>query len=306
MKFSVLVALAAALLVLLPPTTPGATAAAATAGRSGTGIALGEIPTPRSPVGHAMYGKVTTAVANLPNRVSDRRFAKSLRKLTRRRRNFRRPDFVLLNEVSGRSIETMRVRKRRYDAYRDPVTDPTPGGVQSLNNVVMWHARRWSLLDGGRVKLVEDDQGYHAGRPFTWDRYATWAVLQRRNGAIVSVVSTHMMTNPGRFPRQHGDPPMSRKQQYGRGMRILVELVDELAARGPVLVGGDMNSHRSQGGWSAPVRMDRAGYEYAKNRGVLYLFHQDRTTVRRSRQVRVASHHPALLSTVALRGQGPS
>lgn len=276
-------------------------AAASSSGRSGTGIVRGEIPAPAAPAGRPMYGKVTTAVANLPNRASNRRFAWSMRRLTKDR-----PDFVTLNEVSKRSIETLRATAPGYDAYRDPLPDTTRGGTQSMNNVVLWRTGKWSLLDAGRVKLVNNDRGYHAGRRFTWDRYATWTVLRRRDGAIMSVVSTHQMTNPKKYPRQHGNPRHTRVKQYKRGMNVLVRLVDVLATRGPVLVGGDMNSHLSQGRWSAPAKLGKAGYAYAKNRGVLYLFHQERLRVVASRQVKVASHHPALVTTVGLRGQGPS
>jgi endonuclease/exonuclease/phosphatase (EEP) superfamily protein YafD len=292
--------LVAAMTATLLPTTPAAQAAASP-GRSGTGIVLGELPTMKAPVGRSMQGKITTAVANLPNRTTAGRFASSLRLLTAGR-----PDFVTLNEVSGRSIATLRAAAAGYDAYRDPTRDVTLGGTQSLNNVVMWRTDKWRLLDGGRVKLVDDDRGYRGRRPFTWDRYATWTVLRRIDGAVLSVVSTHMMTNPAKFPRQHGSPRLTRVQQYGRGMDILTRLVRSLATRGPVLVGGDMNSHLSQGGWTAPAKLTRAGYAYAKNRGVLYLFHQRRLTQVASRQVHVASDHPALITTLALNRQGPA
>lgn len=270
-------------------------------GRSGSGIGFGVLPTLDLPKGAPVEGTVTAAAANLPNRTSAGGFASSLRKLTSGG-----TDFVLLNEVSGRSTSAMTSAAPGYDAYRDPQRDGTRGGTQSMNNVVMWHADRWTMIDGGRVKLVDDDRGFHGGRPFTWDRYATWAVLQREDGAIVSVVSTHMMTNPGKFPRQHGNPPGTRIQRYARGMDVLRGLAGVLAAHGPVLVGGDMNSHAKQGAWTAAGKMTAGGYEYVKDRGVMYLFYQGVVDVAGHRQVGVASDHPAIVTTLDMNGAGPS
>ena len=93
------------------------------------------------------------------------------------------------------------------------------------------------------------------GKAFVWDRYATWALFQRKDdGAIVSVVSVHMPTNPAKFPAQPGGASMSRVERYSRGMDVLVNTVRVLAEHGPVLVGGDMNSHHSQGAWTARPR----------------------------------------------------
>ncbi len=275
--------------------------APASDGRSGTGVGFGVLPDLDLPTGGPVDGSVTAAVANLPNRTSSGGFASSLRTLTAGG-----SDFVVLNEVSGRSTAAMTAAAPGYGAYRDPQRDSTRGGTQSMNNVVMWREKRWTMIDGGRVKLVDDDRGFHGGRPFTWDRYATWVVLQRKDGAIVSVVSSHMMTNPGRFPRQHGNPPGTRVQRYARGMDVLRGLAGVLAAHGPVLVGGDMNSHASQGWWTAAAKMRSGGYEHVKDRGVMYLFHQAGVEVTGHRQVGVASDHPAILTTLDLNGQGPS
>jgi len=245
----------------------------------------------------AVTGNVTAAVANLPNRTPAAAFASSLRTLTAAQ-----PDVVLLNEVSGRSLDAIRAAAPGYDAYRDPTPDTGPGGGQAMNNVVLWRTDRWSRVDGGRVKIVDDDRGFLHGHAFTWDRYATWALLERTDGARMSVVATHQMTNPGKFPRQHGNPPMSRVAQYARGMDVVVDLARNLSRLGPVLAGGDMNSHEGQGGWTAAARMTAAGWSYAKDRGVMYLFHPRTATRLASRQVPVASDHPALLVTLGLGG----
>lgn len=271
-------------------------------GRVGTGLALGDIPDIKAPVSEPVQGAVTTAVANIPNRTGNSGFVSSLRALTGPG-----TDFVMLNEVSRHSSDAIRAAAPGYGVYRDPAPDRGAGGAgQSMNNVVMWRADRWRLVDGGRVKLVENDQGFHHGRPFTWDRYATWAILQRDDRAVVSVISTHMMTNPGKYPKQHGNPGLSRAGQYARGMDVLLALGDTLAQFGPVVVGGDMNSHPGSGSWAAAPKMRAAGYQYAKDAGVMYLFFQPGVELVSHRQVRVASDHAALVSALDMRGKGPT
>jgi endonuclease/exonuclease/phosphatase family metal-dependent hydrolase len=271
-------------------------------GRDGTGFALAPLTAVDAPVGTTVKGQVRIAVANLPNRTSAGGFASSLRSLTADG-----ADFVTLNEVSGRSIDTIRAGAPGYDAYRDPVPDRSTGGSQSMNNVVMWRMDRWNLIDGGRLKVVDDDTGIHGGQRFVWDRYATWAMLQRKeDGAIVSVLSLHMPTNPAKFPAQPAGASMSRVERYSRGMDVLVGSVRALAEHGPVLVGGDMNSHHSQGAWTAAAKMTAAGYDYVKDRGVMHLFFQDAVDVVSNRQIGVASDHPAIVTTLDMRGIGPS
>lgn len=280
----------------------GPTLAEPTAGRSGTGLALGAMSAVVAPVGGPAYDKVTTSVANIPNRTSAAGFASSLATLTAERQ-----DFVLLNEVSARSLDTMRALAPKYAAYRDPVPDSSPGGQQSMNNVVMWRAKRWNLVDAGRVKVVDDDRGYLGGKPFLMDRYVTWTVLQhRRSAEVVSVVSGHMPTNPARFPRQPPGTRGTRVERYAAGMDRVLAVVRTLAAHGPVLLGGDMNSHASQGAWTAPQKMATLGYAHVKDQGVMYLFHQPGTRVLAHRQVAVASDHPAIITRLDLGGVGPT
>lgn len=271
-------------------------------GRAGTGLALGVMDAVVAPVGGPVTGTVSTSVANLPNRTGAEGFASSLRAITAGGQ-----DFVILNEVSARSLDTMRALAPAYDAYRDPVPDPTQGGSQSMNNVVLWRADRWSLVDAGRVKVVDDDRGYLRGRPFVWDRYLTWTVLQRQaDGAIVSVLSTHMPTNPARYPAQPAGSSISRLERYSRGMDLVVQTVRNLGRLGPVLLGGDMNSHPYQGAWTAAQKMAAAGYGHVKDRAVMYLFHQPTVRVLAHREVRIASDHPAIVSTFDMGGQGPT
>ena len=273
----------------------------ASTGRVGSGLALGPLTGVEAPVTEPLTGTLTASVANLPNRTSDGGFASSLGTLTSAEQ-----DFVILNEVSRRSIDGIRSIAPAYDAYRDPQADRSTGGSQSMNNIVMWRSDRWLLVDAGRVKVVDNDTGFLQGQAFTWDRYATWAMLQRKeDGAIVSVISTHMPTNPGKFPQQHGRTSMSRIERYSRGMDVLVSTARVLAQHGPVLVGGDMNSHHSQGAWSAAAKMTAAGYQYVKDQGVMHLFFPGAADVVSNQQVGVASDHPAIVTTLDVNGLGP-
>jgi len=285
-----------------PTVRPEPVLAPASTGRVGTGLAIGALSGVEAPVGPEFDGTVTTAVANLPNRTGDGPFAGSMRTLVAGA-----PDFVMLNEVSRHGTDQLRALAPGYDAYRDERSDGTlGGGSQSMTNVVMWRDEDWTLVDAGRVKLVDDDRGFRLGKPFTWDRYATWATLQRADGDVVSVVSTHMMTNPARYPGQHGRNRMSRAAQYGVGMEILADTVRVLAEHGPVLVGGDMNTHGREGAWTAAARMSAAGYGHAKDNAVMYVFYPGDAEVVDHRQVGVASDHPAIVTTVDLTGTGPA
>ena len=275
---------------------PGPVMAEGSAGRVGTGLAVGAPSYVNAPQGQPDTGTVEAAVANLPNRISDAGFARSMDNLTAAQ-----PDFLMLNEVSRHSIDTIEALAPGYDAYRDPVTDSGVGGSQSLNNVVLWSAARWTLVDAGRVKLVDNDMGYDAkGDAYTWDRYATWTTLQGADGGIVSVVSAHMMTNPAYYPRQPRRSAETRIERYSRGMDVLRATTSVLAQYGPVLVGGDMNSHPTQGAWTAAAKLGSLGYRYAKDTGVMYLFYPGAEQLESSRQIPVVSDHPALVATLRL------
>ncbi|WP_141014073.1 peptidoglycan DD-metalloendopeptidase family protein [Nocardioides sambongensis] len=270
-------------------------------GRSGTGLALGSVGTIDGPLGAPIEGSVSAAVANIPNRSSASGFSSSMRSLAGTG-----SDFILLNEVGARSIDSIRGSTPGYGAYRDPVVDRSVGGVsQSMNNVVLWRSDTWRFLDGGRVKVVNDDRTFHQGQAVTWDRYATWGMVQREDGAVVSLISTHMMTNAAKYPRQHGNPSQSRVGQFGQAMDIVIGLADTLSAFGPVIVGGDMNSHGNQGSWTAEARMRGVGYGFAKDSAVMYLFHPPGSSLLSSRVMSVASDHPAVVASIGMNGLGP-
>ena len=243
--------------------------------------------------------QITAAVANIPNRVSDGRFRSSMAALTATR-----PDVMVLNEISSRSVEALRAAAPRYDAYRGGSRLTEPGAAsQSISNAVMWPTDTYEVVARGRIKVVDDDRGYHHRRKFLWDRFATWVTLRSlADGRISSVISTHMPTNPKRFPRQYGAPALTRVQLYARGMDKLVALARQLSAQGRVLLGGDMNSHPNQGYWTAVAKMRAAGYAYTKDRGVMYLFHPVGASMPSSYQLQISSDHPALVTTLQFTG----
>ena len=219
------------------------------------------------------------------------------------------PDFITLNEVRDVPLSQMRSAAPGYDAYREEAVDDTPGGrEQSMNNAIMWRTDTWTLLDGGRVKIVDDDHVVVRDGDRLWDRYAAWGLFQRTDGAVVSVIAVHHMTNAYRYPRQWGTPPMTRVEQYGLGMDHLIELAGVLAPYGPVLVGGDLNSHAEDGPQAAAPRMEAAGYRYTKDSGVIYNFYTAPVTVVRTWEISAAavhSDHPALFTRMAMNGAGP-
>lgn len=270
-------------------------------GRFDTGTVLGALPSVVSaPVGPAVKGQVRLVSANLPNRTSGAGFAWSMRRIVGAS-----PDFITLNEVSGRSDAALTASARGYDVYRDPVVDMSAGGrPQSMENAVLWNASRWHLLDGGRVKTVDDDAGFYFGRPYLWDRYATWVVLQRSDGAVMSVISAHMPINPVKNPQQHGRPQVSRVAKYDNGMRVLLGLAHDLQAYGPVLIGGDMNSHAGGGPWTAASIMRSAGFGYTTDGILMFDFFPPGVSVAAYGRFPVVSDHPALWSTFDMNGVG--
>ena len=218
------------------------------------------------------------------------------------------PDFITLNEVEDVPLSQMRAAAPGYDAYREKEPADKNDAGQAMGSAIMWRSDTWAMLDGGRVKIVDDDHTVFKGKNKLWDRFAAWGIFQRSDGAVVSVIATHHMTNAYRFPRQWGNPPMSRAEQYGLGMDYLIDLVGVLAPYGPVLVGGDMNSHHNDGPNAAAPRMAAAGYRYTKDSGVIYNFYAAPVKVTKTWEISAAavhSDHPALFTRMAMNGAGP-
>ena len=66
-----------------------------------------------------------------------------------------------------------------------------------------------------------------------------------------------------------------------------------------------MNTHGREGPWTAQARLTGAGYGFAKDRAVMYVFYPAAADVVSHRQVRVSSDHPAIVTTMDLTGTGP-
>ena len=261
---------------------------------------LGDLGVIDGPVGGPVKGKVTLAQANIPRRSGLDGFRASMPKVLSTN-----PDFVTLNEASGWTLAQIEAAAPGYGAFR--VSDHT-GDNNSMGNVVLWKRDTWSKANGGRVTLVVDDNTYYQGRAVTWDRFATWVILERADGAVVSVISTHHMTNPHKWPRQHGNPPLTRPQQYGAGMDILLQLRNSLATHGPVLIGGDMNTHASYTDlpWAAAAKMKAAGYGW-HNHAVDFVFFPQHQGVRLERgwSGTMVSDHHWISARLSMNGVGP-
>lgn len=259
-----------------------------------------ELPNVNAPIGGPVNGVINVVSANIKNGNSVPPSLNTIKS--------KNPDFITLNEVGDSTTAAMENAAPGYGAYRDPKRDDTVGGVQSQNNVIMWNKDKWKLLDSGRMKITNDDKGFlqPGNKKFVWDRYATWGVLQRNDGAIVSLISTHMMTNPKRFPQQWDNPPMSRVEQYSQSMDILLQLTAVLARHGPVIIGGDMNSHPDEGPHTAAAKFKNAGFDYAKDQGVMYIFHPEKSKLVSSGQFSIPSDHPALQARIDMNGVGPN
>ncbi|MDP3891234.1 peptidoglycan DD-metalloendopeptidase family protein [Nocardioides sp.] len=261
---------------------------------------LGDLGVIDGPVGGPVKGKVTMAQANIPRRSGLHGFRASMPRVLSTN-----PDFVSLNEAGGWSLAQIEAAAPGYDAFR--VEDHT-GDNNSMGNVVLWKSGTWSKANGGRVTIVENDQGFYKGEPVTWDRFATWVILERADGAVVSVISTHHMINPHKYPRQHSNPPLTRPQQYGAGMDILLQLRNSLATHGPVLIGGDMNTHASYTDlpWTAAAKMKAAGYGW-HNHSVDFIFFPHRQGVRLEGgwDGTMVSDHHWIAARIAMNGAGP-
>lgn len=139
-----------------------------------------------------------------------------------------RPDFITLNEAARRSPAELAVQG--YGIYRSEksnITRETP---------VLWRTDRWTSIATGTEFLTT--------RRVKWGvRAINWVTLRSlTTNQIVSVISAH--------------PAPTRKFTAG----LLQEFSQKLAARantlgakGPVFVGGDLNSHYQTPTWPAQI-----------------------------------------------------
>ncbi|WP_415839393.1 M23 family metallopeptidase, partial [Nocardioides zeicaulis] len=188
---------------------------------------------------------------------------------------------------------------------------PVPGSSarESLSNVVAWRTDTWTRVAGGRVTIVNGDHGFYDGHPILWDRYVTWTMLQRADGAVVSMLSVHHMINPHKYPRQWGTPALTRAEQYGLGMDTLLALTTTLAAHGPVVIAGDMNTHATYTDlpWSAAAKMSAAGYAW-HDIAIDFIFYPRHlgVTLVNDWTGPMQSDHPWIAARLAMNGAGPN
>jgi endonuclease/exonuclease/phosphatase family metal-dependent hydrolase len=132
------------------------------------------------------------------------------------------PDFITYNEVPFRH-DTVLAPPPGYAMWR------TPGQYQG-ETPVAWRADEWIDIAHGTQRL-SNRKGRLKGQHVDWGiRYANWVTLRSIDGRTISVISAHLAPvnsiTEGLQPRE---------------VRHLGDLVDTLAAAGPVLVGGDFN-----------------------------------------------------------------
>jgi endonuclease/exonuclease/phosphatase (EEP) superfamily protein YafD len=186
------------------------------------------VPTAGAVAGPAARAKapwssdVTMVQANIYTGLGVDRFQADVREVLGQQSG---PDFVTYNEVPFRNNAVM-APAGRYGIYRDMTnrfTAATP---------VAWRLDRWTALDHGSW-MISDHRGKPPGRVVELGRrYANWVTLESRDGRVLSVVSVHVA------PLVDGMPNLIRPSVKRLGM-----LVEKLAPRGPVLVGGDFNVH---------------------------------------------------------------
>lgn len=131
------------------------------------------------------------------------------------------PDFVSYNEVGLR--RTTVLQPKGYAVFRTP-------GRFTGEAAVAWRSARWTLLGRGTT-MVSHRTGRLPWQRYPWGiRYASWVTVRARTGQRVSVVSVHTAPRT-RITHDLLEPSIVR---IGR-------LVRRLAARGPVIVAGDLN-----------------------------------------------------------------
>lgn len=136
----------------------------------------------------------------------------------------RGPDFVSYNEVPRR---------------KDAVLAPAPYQVQrSMRNrytaatAIAWRSDRWTKVDSGTFR-ISNWRGVPPGKKVELGRrFANWVTVTSADGRVVSAIAVHFA------PPARGMPDLRP-----RSARRLGALVDRLATKGQVLVGGDLNMH---------------------------------------------------------------
>ena len=221
-----------------------------------------------------------------------------------------RPDFVTLSETMGRSMGD--IIPKGYDGFRD-------GDGQARSTAVLWRTEekdgvKWEKVETGQVIMVKD--GPH---PRGWDknRASNWATLRSSDGSVVSVMSVHHMTNPNRD--SNAKRKQTRKALYQTGMENLNNKIQELSAKGPVIIGGDFN-HRiteEKDEWGAVENLKKVNvtstfHDLKRLKGVSvdYIFYTDNLKATKQSMIpkgtAKTADHPFLFATLAQRNADSS
>lgn len=134
-----------------------------------------------------------------------------------------KPDLITYNEVAYRADEAL--APAGYQMFRTP-------GKYTGETAVAWRTSEWNLLRSGTWMVSNSTAKTAAQKVQLGMRYANWATLQRADGQVISLVSAH--TAPNTAPVQALLRP---------SLERVGQLVTQLAAAGPVVVGGDFNMH---------------------------------------------------------------
>jgi endonuclease/exonuclease/phosphatase (EEP) superfamily protein YafD len=161
-------------------------------------------------------GPVTLHHANIYTAMSSAAFASDLATVVAGR-----PDVVTLNETYRRT--PAQLRPPGYDEYR------AEGPRDARETPVLWRTDRWRRVDAGTFLM-------HDRRTKWGTRYVNWVTLEEiASGARLSVISGHAS------PRGGG-----RAGLLHVFLARLDLLAGQLAQRGPVLVGADLNTFYSR------------------------------------------------------------
>ena len=171
-----------------------------------------------TPITSSGDGKLRLAQANLKSGLTGNQIAADMATIAAQK-----PDFITYNEVQGRNDVTL--KPSGFDLWRTP-------GDYTGETAVAWNASEWSPVASGTFLISNiPDQKCRTARNWT-TRYANWVTLQNALGQVVSVVATHFAPDT----RCYADLTVPSVRRLG-------ELTRSLAASGPVLVGGDLNTN---------------------------------------------------------------
>lgn len=197
-----------------PTATPSADPVKAPAPSSGSVVVPRAAPLPPVPTPTPTPSAPSTVAitqANLYQGMSASAFAQDLATVASTQ-----PDFITLNEAGHRG--DAEIRPAGYASYR------ATGSPYLAETPVLWRTDRWTQVDTGYRWLTT--------RKVKWgERAVNWVTLRNASGQVVSVVSAHPAPT---LKRTAGLLPV-----FVDG---LADVVRELAASGPVLVGGDFNA----------------------------------------------------------------